>query len=192
MSLVSWSDPAAGAAHEGSLGGAGAVTGEVQEGSDPSDLLEQPHKHISRSSSYSPGCLFLLSNRKCHFFNLPCSKEKGCGCSMALKSVGVFVCWMTPACEGSALTQPAWACFRCQHLHCYVGDSPTFQHETDCFSKVVCVFAKGTSVIFLRWETAALQLNNKTNPKSGALLVIKMMLAWKQRMAPCESWSMRK
>lgn len=67
-----------------------------------------------------------------------------------------------------------------------------FQDETICFSKVVCIFAKGTFVIFLSWEIAALQLNNKTKPKSSALLVIERMLAWKQRMALCESWSVRK
>lgn len=65
---------------------------------------------------------------------------------MLLKSVEVIVCWITWAFEGSALTEPSWSCFRCRHLHCYVGESPTFQDKIIGFSKVVCIFAKGTSV----------------------------------------------
>lgn len=167
------------------------VTGKVQEESAPSELLKLQYKHISRFRTHSPGCVSVISNRKGHFFNPPCSKERAAAAWWNRNQ------WSDCLLEHSSLwgvrlTEPPWACFSCQPLHCYVGDGPTFQDEAICFAKVACIFAKGTSVYFLRWGIAALQLNNKRKPKSSALFVIKMMLAWKQRTALCESWSVWK
>lgn len=45
-------------------------------GKSSRNQIQQPYKHISRFRTYSPGCLSVLSNRKCHFFNLPCSEQR--------------------------------------------------------------------------------------------------------------------
>lgn len=89
-SSISWSSSRCSTRGKGSLGGAGAAGAvsqlywEGRAGVRSQRALKQPYKHINRFRTYSPGCLSVLSNRKCHFFNLSCSKQR---------AVAAWCCW---------------------------------------------------------------------------------------------------